>query len=144
MCNLQQILNRSRHLGHVDRQFKTDYDLSLPVNEKLREVPLDIGTLRIVGALLREHRVELVRLVEAHNSLLALQPGIERCLMLAVYLDFAVLRELRAAVELAELCCRSRATVRRTGCTRSREWRTQSRHSFIDALDISILRRNKQ
>ena len=104
---LEQSLHRRSHDGlDVGRRLKALDDVALPVDEELREVPLDVRLALPLGVGLAEQvdedRRDPVLRVEAGESPLALEPGVQGALVLSVDLELAELGERDAEAARAE------------------------------------------
>ena len=103
---MQQLFNLSCDVFKLLRGLETGYHLSALVDEELREVPLDVGTLLVVGVGLRQHVVEDVcdgvLHVPTGKALLLLEELEERVGIVAVHLHLLEAGEVGAEGELAE------------------------------------------
>ena len=101
--------HRDGSLNLVKRagRLKTGHNLTVTVDQELGEVPLNVRGFSPARVVLVEHllqnRSELVVGVKALETLLALEPGVKRKLVRAVYVALFELREVCAELYLAEL-----------------------------------------
>ena len=91
---------------HVGSGFEACYHSSLAIDQKLGEIPLDVGIIFVVWVSFAEHIVEqrsnFVIEVKTSEWLLLFQVGEQRRSFRAVDIDFLKLRELSTKIELAE------------------------------------------
>ena len=98
--SLQQGLDGFLHLVHAGRGLEASYNIPLFIDQKLREVPFDIGLACIVLVFFLEHGTHGIgsRTRETFEAFLALQIRIERRLVFAIHLDFIKQWEFRSVL----------------------------------------------
>ena len=92
---------------HLVRGLVALDDTAVARNEELGEVPFDVGILVVVGVFLAKHVVQQLAQafveIEAAETFLCLQIGIEGVFVRTVHLNFVELWELDVEVSRAEL-----------------------------------------